>query len=232
MCYHSFCLPVHSWTALLAYAERFHARTCCQPRCCKGSNDTARRGDDAKAWVALHGECHHHLLQNCRENSGCFSLQRKTQRSRKGHNWKEVRPRQAHEKRQLCTRVIRRRRRAPQLKQVCYSVELVRDYCSLYPALNLSCCSGSAASCLRLFEVGKSSSHVLLMHSLSVCLLFCLCSAGSPQHRHRDLEELSSFALHPQILKPVFGGAEEQDADCCHVARFTSARFRKKKVWE
>lgn len=66
--------------------------------------------------------------------------------------------------------VIREGCRAPQLKLVHCSVELVRNYCSLYPALNLSYCSGSAPSCVRLFEVGKSCSHVLLMLSVSVSL--------------------------------------------------------------
>lgn len=83
---------------------------------------------------------------------------------------------QARGRRRIGTSVIREHRCAPQLKLVHCSVELVRDYCSLHPALNLSYCSGSAPSCVRLFEVGKSCSHVLLM--LSLCLsfspLFCL----------------------------------------------------------
>lgn len=70
----------------------------------------------------------------------------------------------------ISTSVIRERCYAPQLKLVYCSIELVRDYCSLHPTLNLSCGSGSAPSCVRLFEVGKSCSHVLLMLSLSVCL--------------------------------------------------------------
>lgn len=80
---------------------------------------------------------------------------------------------QACRRRRTGTSVIRERRCAPQLKLVHCSVELVRDYCSLHPALNLSYCSGSAPSCVCLFEVGKSCSHVLLMLSLSVSL-FCL----------------------------------------------------------
>lgn len=78
----------------------------------------------------------------------------------------------AHGRRKIGASVIRECRCAPQLKLVHCSVELVSDYCSLYPALNLSYCSGSAPSCVRLFEVGKSCSHVLLMLSLSVCLSF------------------------------------------------------------
>lgn len=95
--------------------------------------------------------------------------------------------------------VIRECCRAPQLKLVHCSVELVRNYCSLYPALNLSYCSGSAPSCVRLFEVGKSCSHVLLM--LSVCLSrapsFSPVLTASPQKWRRDLEQRVLFVLHP-----------------------------------
>lgn len=89
-------------------------------------------------------------------------------------NVSQVRGRQ-----RIRTSVIRERCHAPQLKVVHCSVELVRDYRSLHPTLNLSCGSGSAPSYVRLFEVGKSCSHVLLI-ALSVCPIlsfsppFCL----------------------------------------------------------
>lgn len=83
---------------------------------------------------------------------------------------------QACGRQRISTSVIRGRRDAPKLKLVHCSVELVRDYCSLHPTLNPSCGSGSVPSCVQLFEVGKSCSHVLLMLSLYVFLSVCLCS--------------------------------------------------------
>lgn len=83
---------------------------------------------------------------------------------------------QACGRQRISTSVIRGRRYAPKLKLVHCSVELVRDYCSLHPTLNPSCGSGSVPSCVQLFEVGKSCSHVLLMLSLYVFLSVCLCS--------------------------------------------------------
>lgn len=107
---------------------------------------------------------------------------------------------QARGGRRIGTSVIRERCCAPQFKLVHCGVELVRDYCSLHPALNLSYCSGSAPSCVRLFEVGKSCSHVLLMLSLSVCLsFFCLslpCFSLNTEEE-KDLEHCILFVLHP-----------------------------------
>lgn len=94
----------------------------------------------------------------------------------------------ARGRRRIGTSVIREHCCAPQLKLVHCSVELVREYCSLYPALNLSYCSGSSPSCVCVFEVGKSCSHVLLMRSLSVCLLlsvFLILPASTQTQKKR-----------------------------------------------
>lgn len=76
---------------------------------------------------------------------------------------------QTHGRRRIGTSAIRGRCCAPKLKLVHCGVELVRDYCSLYPVLNLSCCSGSTPSCARLFEVGKIMQSCFI-NVLSVCV--------------------------------------------------------------
>lgn len=113
------------------------------------------------------------LASACRERK----KENKKRRVRNGRNrTTEDHVSQACGRQRISTSVIRGRRSAPKLKLVHCSVELVRDYCSLHPTLNPSCGSGSAPSCVQLFEVGKSCSHVLLMLSLYVFLSVCLCS--------------------------------------------------------
>lgn len=162
-----------------------------------------------KTLICLHRGCAPFSvsLQQGKEQKGRERI-RNGMNKRTDDNVCQVRGRQ-----RISTSVIRERCHAPQLKVVHCSVELVRDYCCLHPTLNLSCGSGSAPSYVRLFEVWKSCSHVLLI-ALSLCLSVCFCLSypvflslvlpASPQHRGGDLEHCILFVLCP-LFSSNFG---------------------------
>lgn len=200
------CLSVCAAVFVLACVERLHAKTRYHPcwRATSSDGDEkpagARRDGDAKVVVSFNSPADttsaivfvFTKLQRKLASAlsrRCCHVQPEAEKNKKGSRGEKsdelllkrqkIRVSQAGGSRRMS--VIRGGCRAPQLKLVHCSVELVRNYCSLYPALNLSSCSGSAPSCVRLFEVGKSCSHVLLMLSVSVSRSFSPVSTASPQ---------------------------------------------------
>lgn len=229
------CVSVCAAVFLLACAKQFRVMACCYPCRCGASNDVdekpagAKWGSDAKVWLSLNSPADVVnvviIVTFCKTTNKTLiclhracapfsvSLQQKEEQKKKRTRIRNGRNERTEDdvseacgRQWISTSVIRERCYAPQLKLVYCSIELVRDYCSLHPTLNLNCGSGSAPSCVRLFEVGKSCSHVLLMLSLSVCMsvspFLCFsppfCPLPQTQKRFRALYfvcSASSFLL-------------------------------------